>query len=147
MANTRYGTSEARFEVEIDGIPAFKATKVSGGSEKHDATKIQVGNDVRPRLSRGMVEPQELQFSIPSGLYDTAIRALYRWMQRYNDGLDTTRKSGRYITYDETGRIPLETWEFLDCVPVEVKADDKSGDGKNAATVTVTFLPEKVRLV
>lgn len=147
MANTSRTISENRFSVEIDGIPAFKATKVNGGGEKHNAVKVQVGNDPYAKLGRGSVEPEEVTITIPSGLYDNAIRALQSWCDLYYDGQNTAPKNGRWITYDDTGRTPVETWEFRDCVPVSLKPDDKSADGSNSATVTLTVQPEKVRRI
>jgi hypothetical protein len=145
MADQRRPSSENRYSVEIDGIPAFKATKITGGDEKHEPVKVTVGNDPYAKLGRGNVAPEEVQITIPSGLYDGAIKALAAWLVRYNDGQDTTPKSGRYMTYDDRGKTPIETWELRDCVPIALKPDDKNGDGTNAATVTLTILPEKVR--
>lgn len=142
--NTKNTISENRYGIELDGIPAFKATKISGGGETHTPVKTQVGNEVRPFIGRGNVEPEDVTITIPSGLYDTSIRALDQWIKRYVDGIDTAPKSGRYITYDDTGRTPVETFEIQDAVPVSLKPDDKSGEGTGAATVTLTIKPYKV---
>lgn len=147
MANTPRTISENRFSVEIDGIPAFKATKITGGEEKHEPVKTMVGNDPYALLGRGKVEPEPVVITIPSGLYDTALRALGNWMTRYFDGLDTVPKSGRFVTYDDTGKTPVETWEIRDAVPVSLKPDDKSADGSNTATMTLTIQPYKVRRI
>ncbi len=147
MANTSRTIAESRFGVEIDGIPAFKATKLTGGDEKHEPVKTMVGNDPYAILGRGKVEPEDVAITIPSGLYDNALRALHQWLNRYVDGIDTTPKSARYIVYDDAGRTPVETYEMRDCVPISLKPDDKSGDGSNAATVTLTVKPYKVRRI
>ena len=147
MANTARVMSENRYAVEIDGIPPFRSTKVTGGSEKHEAVKSYSSNEPRPRIGRGNTEPGETNITIQSGLFDNAIKAFSKWARDFNNGTDVTCRSGRYITYDETGRTPIETHELLDCIPIEVKPDDKSSDGKNAATVTVTILPSETRLV
>jgi hypothetical protein len=133
--------------VEIDGIPEFKATKITGGDEKHEPVKVVVGNDPYSRLGRGNVEPEDLVITIPSGLYDNSIRALNIWHTTYIDGINTAPKSGRYIVYDDTGKIPVETYEIRDAVPISLKPDDKSADGSNAATVTLTIKPYKVRRI
>lgn len=145
--NTPRAISENRYTVEIDGIPAFKATKFTGGEEKHEPTKTMVGNDPYALLSRGKVEPEDVVITIPSGLYDNSLRALHIWLDNYFDGTDTTPRSGRYITFDDGGRIPVETYEMRDCVPVSLKPDDKSGEGSNTATVTLTIKPYKVRRI
>lgn len=147
MPNTKKTISENRFDVEIDGIPAFKATKITGGEEKHEPVKTVVGNNPYPLIGRGNVEPEDVVITIPSGLYDNSLRALQIWMTNYFDGVNTDPKSGRYITYDDAGRTPVETWEMRDCVPVSIKPDDKSGDGTNTATVTITLKPYKVRRI
>lgn len=147
MANTTRTVSENRFAVEIDGIPAFKATKLTGGEEKHEPVKTMVGNDPYALLGRGKVEPEDIVITIPSGLYDNALRALHQWINRYVDGIDTTPKSARYIQYDDTGRVQLETYEMRDCVPVSLKPDDKTADGSNSSTVTLTVKPYKVRRI
>lgn len=147
MANTPRAISENRFGVEIDGIPAFKATKITGGGETHEPVKTMVGNNPYAKLGRGKVEPEPVVITIPSGLYDTAIRALQNWVDQYNDGVNTVVKSGRYITYEDNGRTPIETYELRDCQPISMKPDDKSADGSNAATVTLTIQPEKTRRI
>ena len=147
MANTPRAISENRYAVEIDGIPDFKATKVTGGEEKHEPVKTMVGNDPYALLARGKVEPEDVVITIPSGLYDNALRALQTWMVNYFDGVDTTPRSARYIVYNDAGKIPVETYEMRDCVPVGLKPDDKSGEGTNTATVTLTIKPYKVRRI
>lgn len=147
MANTPRTISENRYSVELDGIPAFKATKVTGGDEKHEPVKTMVGNDPYALLGRGNVKPDDFVITIPSGLYDNAIRALQLWIANYFDGVNTAPKSGRYITYDDAGKTPIETFELRDCVPVSLKPDDKSADGSNSATVTLTVTPYKVRRI
>lgn len=147
MANTPRTISENRFSVELDGIPAFKATKITGGEEKHEPVKTNVGNDPYAFLGRGTVEPEDVVITIPSGLYDNALRALQLWITNYFDGVNTAPKSGRFITYDDAGRTPVETWELRDAVPVSLKPDDKSADGSNSATVTLTIKPYKVRRI
>lgn len=147
MADEKRTISENRYSVEIDGIPAFKATKITGGEEKHDMVKTNVGNDPYALLGRGKIEPEDVVITIPSGLYNSALNALQSWFTRYFDGDDTAPKSGRYITYDDRGKTPVETWELRDCVPVSIKPDDKSADGSNTATVTVTIHPYKVRRI
>lgn len=139
--------SENRFGVEFDGIPAFKATKVNIGEDKHDPVKTKIGNNPRSLLGRGNVEQSETTVTIPSGLYDSSLRALQAWFDRYNDGVDTAPKTGRVITYDDTGRTPIETLELRDCVPISLKTDDKSADGNNTATMTLTVMPYQVKRI
>lgn len=147
MANTPRTISENRFSVELDGIPGFKASKITGGEEKHEPVKTNVGNDPYALLGRGNVEPESVVITIPSGLYDNAIRALGLWISNYFDGVSTAPKSGRYIVYDDAGRTPVETWEIRDAVPVSLKPDDKSADGKGSASVTLTIQPYKTRRI
>lgn len=147
MGNTQRTISENRFAVEINGIPSFKATKISGGEETHEAVETFVGNDAYALLGRGNVKPENLTITIPSGLYDTSLRALKDWVDGYFDGFNTTPRSGRYITYDDTGRTPVETMEFRDAVPVSLKPDDKSADGNGTATMTLTLKPYKMRRI
>lgn len=147
MANTPRAISENRFSVEFNGIPAFKATKVNIGEDKHEPVKTKVGNNPRSILGRGNIEQSETVITIPSGLYDTSLRALQRWIEGYNDGQNTAPKSGRVITYDDTGRTPIETIELRDCVPVSLKSDDKTADGNNTATMTLTVMPYEVKRI
>lgn len=147
MANTKNTISENRYSVELDGIPAFKATKVSGGGETHSPVMTHVGNEVRPFNGRGKVEPEDLVVTIPSGLYDNALRALNTWTEQYADGINTAPKSGRYIVYDDTGRTPVETYQIEDAIPVSLKPDDKSGEGTGTATVTLTIKPYRTKRI
>lgn len=147
MGNTKNTISENRFGVEINGIPAFKATKISGGEETHEPVETFVGNNAYAFLGRGNVKPENLVITIPSGLFDTALQALDAWLVSYFDGLNTTPRSGRYIVYDDTGRTPVETYEIRDAVPVSLKPEDKSADGNGTATVTLTLKPHKVRRI
>jgi phage tail-like protein len=147
MGNTTRTISENRFAVEIDGIPGFKASKVTGFGEKHEPVKVNVGNDPYAILGRGNVEPDDIVITIPSGLYDNSLRALQAWVSSYFDGVNTAPKSGRCIVYDDAGRTPVETWEMRDCVPLSLNPDDKSADGSNSSTVTLTLKPYKVRRI
>lgn len=147
MANTKNTISENRFGVEINGIPAFKASKITGGEETHEPVETFVGNDPYAFLGRGNIKPENIVITIPSGLFDNSLAALQAWMVAYFDGLNTTPRSGRFITYDDTGRTPVETYEMRDCVPVSLKPDDKSADGNGSATVTLTLKPHKVRRI
>ncbi len=147
MANQPNTIAENRFAVELNGIAAFKASKITGGEEKHEPVKVMVGNDPRAKLGRGNLEASDVVITIPSGLYDNSLRQLQSWVDRYFEGLDTAPRSGRYIVYDDAGRTPVETYEILDAVPVELKPDDKSADGNNAASVTLTLKPYKCRRI
>lgn len=150
MPNTARTISENRFSVEFDGIPAFKATKVNIGEDKHDPVKTKVGNNPRSLLGRGNVEQSETSVTIPSGLYDNSLRALQAWIDAYIEGTTSTStapKTGRVITYDDTGRMPIETIELRDCVPISLKTDDKSADGNNTATMTMTVMPYEVKRI
>jgi phage tail-like protein len=142
------GAREGNYLVEIDGIPEFRATKITGGGEKHTPATLKVGNDVYQQNLRGNVEPDDMAITIPSGVYDSALRAIGKWAGNYFDGVAGAEpKNVRYIIYDESGRTPLETWEARNCVPIGYSPDDRSAEGTGAATATLTLKPEKTRRV
>jgi hypothetical protein len=147
MANTARTISENRFGVELDGIPAFRCTNVTGGGETHEAVETRESNNPYPILGRGNFTAEDVEITIPSGKYDTAIEAIQQWIDNFADGIDTNYRSGRIIQYDDDGRTPLETRELRDCVPVSCKPSDKSADGNGTATFAVTIKPTKVRRV
>lgn len=147
MANTDIGTREGNYHVEIDGIPPFRATKVSGGAEKHTAVELQEGNNLYAQPLPGNIKPDDLVITIASGKNQTAINAIARKVAGYFDRSNSAPFNARYIVYGSDGRTPTETWEARNCVPVGFGPDDRTAEGTGAATVTLTLKPEKVRKV
>jgi phage tail-like protein len=141
------GTREGNFGVEIDGIPSFKATKVSGGTDTHTPVELQSGTENRPRLLPGNHKTEDFSFTIASGLHQGAINALAQRFQDYSDRVNMEPMNGRWVVFDDTGRIPVETYELIAMVPVSIKPDDRASDGTGAATTTIMLRPEAVRRI
>lgn len=147
MAQQARGTREGNFSVEIDGIPAFKATKVSGGTDTHTPVELQQGTENRPDLVPGNHKTDDFSFTVASGKHQGAINALTQRFQDYSDRVDLEPLNGRWVVFDDTARVPLETYELVGCVPVSIKPDDRASDGTAAAQVTITLRPYQVRRI
>jgi hypothetical protein len=139
-------TSVNRYILEIDGVPAVAATEATPPGFKQTPGKYQPGNQPNPTHFRGNFEIEEMTFKHARGI-GQAGRELVRWLIDYSRGLAVQKRSLRFITMDETGRSPLETWECLDCVPTMYKPEQGTGTGTDVATFTFSLQPDDARLI
>jgi phage tail-like protein len=138
------GTNEGNYLVEIDGVTAVRAMKVSGGGLKHTPTIISEGNKARPSVVRGNYEVDELSIQQASALNDTG-RELFDWLRDFATGDAVERRGIRLVTLSEDGQTPVEVWDYIDCVPTGFQPDDRTARGTNAASFTFTVKPSDKR--
>jgi phage tail-like protein len=139
-------SAEGRFLLEVDGITAIAATEATPPGMKHTPVKYQPANQEQPEHVRGNVEIEECSFKHARGI-GQAGRELMQWLSDYASGLAVVKKNARFITLDEAGVSPVETWEMIDCVPTMYKPESGSGAGTNVATFSFNLQPTRARLL
>lgn len=140
------GANEGNFLIEMDGVTAVRAMKVSGGKLNHTPTLITEGNKPRARVVRGNYEVDELSVQQASALNDTG-REFYDWLYAYANGGDVEPRGVRLVVLEEDGLTPNEVWDYIDCVPTSFQPDDRTARGTNAASFTFAVKPSDVRRV
>jgi len=138
-------SSEARFLVEIDGVTGIVATETTPPGFKHTPVKYQPGNQHKPIHLRGNSEVEEMTFKHARAVNGVGLQ-LVQWLQDFASGDAVEPRTVRFITMDEAGRNPVETWQLRDCVPTMFKPDSGSGTGTNVATFSFSLQPDDVVL-
>lgn len=138
------GTNEGNYLIEIEGIASVRAMDVRGGKLDHAPTKVTEGNRPNPRLVRGTYEIGEVTVKQASALNDAG-REFFAWLYGVAKGTGPVeRRTLRIVTLDETGHTPVETWEYVNCLPTSIQPDDRTARGQNAASFTFGIMPEDV---
>jgi phage tail-like protein len=138
--------AEGRFIVEINGIRAIVATEATPPGFKHTPVKYQPGNQHMPTYVRGNSEIEEFTFKHARAVGQVG-QQLVGWLRAWASGTAVERLTARFITMDETGRTPVETWELVDCLPTQYKPETSSGTGTNVAAFTFGLQPSDARLI
>lgn len=136
--------AEGRFILEIDGVPAVVAMEATPPGKKHTATKYQPGNQRNPTILPGNYEIEECTFKHARGIGQVGL-TLVDWLDGVSSGEFIEYKTARFITMDETGRTPIETWEMTDCLPTMYKPDNVSGTGTGVASFSFSLQPTDAR--
>lgn len=142
--NFQRPAAEGRYILEIDGMPAIVATEVTPPGKKHTPVKYQPGNEAKPLHIRGNYEVEEMTFKHARFVGQVGAD-LERWLDDWATGNFIVPLNARFVTLDEAGRTPMETWELLDCVPTMYKPDQSSGAGTNVATFSFSLQPNDAR--
>jgi len=139
--------SANRFLLEIDGIAGqIEVTEVNAGGITHTPHTYQPGNRPNPARGLGNFEVEEVSFVQARGLGTTATQ-LVQWLMDCLQGREIRKRNLRVITLDEAGRVPVETVEYLSCLPTGYKPDNFSGSSSDVATFTFTVIPEDMRVI
>jgi hypothetical protein len=142
MARDR-GTPEGNFLIEIDGIGDFRAMSVSGGVESNSVVAIGEGNSPYEHKVRNTSTVADLTIEVAIGRYENAMSQLRQWRRDVRDGI-VVRRNVRRIIFDETGRTPLNTIEYLDCLILSISPTDQTARGDSSARVTIVLAVERV---
>jgi phage tail-like protein len=138
------GSNEGNYLVEIEGITSIRAMNVSGGKVNHTPTLINQGNKSNPNVARGNYEVDEVTIKQATALNDTG-REFFAWLYETIKGIGVIeRRTLRIIELNENGTTPVQTWEYINCLPTSIQPDDRAARGQNAAAFTFTLKPEDV---
>jgi phage tail-like protein len=137
------GTPEGNFVVEIDGIGEFRAMRVAGGVETNNFARIGEGNSPFELKVRNTTSVDDLTIEVAMGRYESAMDQLRQWRRDVRDGV-VTRRNVRRVIFDETGRTPVNTIQYLNCLPASVSPADQAARGDNGAMVTIVLTVESV---
>jgi phage tail-like protein len=124
------GTSEGRYLVEIDGVPAVRASEVNGIRFDHTEFKLYVGNDPMPLKGRGHFEVSDVTIRHAHAL-NGAGDDLFQWMRDFRNGDNVERRGMRFVVLDEDGQTPVATYELINCIPKQFEVDSHTGGGTN----------------
>lgn len=141
----RFTASANRFALEIDGIGRIYATEATPPAKKQTPHKHQPGNQKSPEYGPGNYEIEEMSFKHATAK-GTAEDDLAHWLDDYLEGDDGPR-NGRFIRFDAAGRIPVKTWELINCHPVMYKPETHSGTSTEVSEFSFSIQPEEARLI
>ncbi len=136
-------TSENRYILEIEGFGTIYASEVTFGGKEHTPAELYIGNQPNPILVRGNFKVNELTFKHAHGLGSVANDAA-QWVDDYVDGIDVSKRGGRFIVLDEAGITPLDTWELRGSVPTKFQPETHGASNTNASMFTLGLRPENM---
>jgi hypothetical protein len=137
------GTSEARYIIEMDGVPVLTATEVSGLTKKHTPAKFNVSNQPFPNFPRGNYEIEPVKVKHAHAL-NSAGSSVFTWYDLFVNGFDVQRITFRFIVLDEDGETPIATYECTNCSPTDFGPDTHNADGKNASFFNFAVQPQNM---
>jgi hypothetical protein len=139
-------TREGNFILELDGFGPISATEVGMPAKTHTPWEYQPGNQAEPNLGRGNTKTDELTMKHAHGVGGIA-EQLARYFDDYVDGFTTDKLNGRLVIMDESGLIPLQTYDIQDAVPTQFKVEQHTGTGTGVSMFTFGLRPTRFRLV
>jgi hypothetical protein len=137
---------EGNYLLELDGFGAISATEVALPSKTHTPWEHQPGNQASPDLGRGNFKVEEMTFKHAHGVGQIADQ-LNAYFDDYLDGVRTDKLNGRFIVNDESGLVPVMTYEIVDAVPTQFKIENHSGTGTGVSMFTFGLRPTNFRRV
>lgn len=135
--------TENRYILELDGFGTIYASEATVGSKEHTPVELYVGNQPSPFLLRGNFKINELTFKHAHSLGSAADDAA-RWMDDYVDGIDVSKRGGRFIVLDEAGVTPIANWELRGCVPTKFQPETHGAANTNPSFFTLGLRPENM---
>jgi|SRR5205085_10436811 len=139
-------SSDNRFILELDGFPAIAALDATLPSKAHTPFEHQPGNQAMPDLGRGNFKCDDLTLKHAhnvGGLDDS----LARYFDLYTEGIITDKLNGRFMVMDESGLVPVKTYDIIDAVPTMFKPEQHTGTGTNVSSFSFGMRPTNFRLI
>lgn len=140
------GTPEGNYVIEIDGIPPFRATSVTGGAESETAVAIPDGQFEREHKVAGNITVEDLTIEIAAGPYEEAVAALKEWRRGWKTRTNMVRRNVRRIRYTEDSRTELDKFEYLDCFPLQFSPVDSTARGDGFARSSLVLSCDDVEM-
>jgi phage tail-like protein len=138
--------AEGRYILEIDGVQVFAAMEATPPGKKHTPVNYQPGNQRNPQPLPGNFVIEECTFKHAMVINEVGL-VLVDWLNGVASGDFVEYKNARFLTLDESGRTPIQTWEMLECLPTMFKPDNVSGTGTNVASFSFSLQPTDAFLV
>lgn len=133
--------SAAHFALEIDNQPSGFVRSVEGGGIKAEILNHQVGG--HPGAWRQLSRPKYDDIKLQVGM--SMSPAFYTWIESFFSGKGT-RKSGAIVAGDFQYRERARR-EFMDAIISELSFPALDAGDRNACTMGVTLVPERVTFV
>ena len=131
------------YALELDGVLVGSVSAVSGGEAVGQVVVENPGPDGmrHKHLAGYRVEPMRIEIGLPMA------KSSYAWLKSsFEPNAKPMRKSGAIVALDPTGRA-IARREFRNAVITEVDFPACDVASKDAAVLSVTFLPEMVTVV
>lgn len=141
-----FGTSEARYVIEVDGVSAVRASEVTGVGLDHTPFKLYESNRGNPMLGRGNYECTEVKIKQGHALNEAG-QEFFQWVADFVRGEDVERRFARLIVYDENGRTIHKIWEMHECIPMKMEEDNHKSGGSEPAYFNVSIKPTDLELI
>lgn len=141
-----FGTSQARYVVEIDGVAAIRASEVTGIGLNHTPFKLYESNRANPMLGRGNYECSEVKIQQGHALNSTGDE-FFQWVRDFVRGDNVERRFARLIVFDEDGRTVHKIWEMHECVPLKIEEESHKSGGSDPAYFSLSIQPTDLELI
>jgi phage tail-like protein len=134
------GVHQGSFLVEMDGVAALRATKVTGLKKTHEPFELQVGDSELTEYGRGKskVEAVTIQHAFA---INASGREVFQYFDDYCRGITTEKRSMRVVQLHEDGFTDQGVYELIDCVPKEFSPSDSDATGKDPAYWNIVLQP------
>ena len=135
--------SQGLYGLELDGVFMGFASAVSGGDVFGEVVVEKPGPDriQRKHVAGLKVEPISLDLSLPMA------KPFYAWLKStFEPGAKPMAKSGALLTLDYDRKV-IARREFANALITEVEFPVCDAASKDASTLGVTFLPERIATV
>lgn len=143
---TAYSADRARmyargiYALELDGVMVGTVSGISGGDVVADVITEKPGPDgiQRKHIAAPKVEPISIEVGLP------VAKPLQTWLKSsFEPNNKFVAKNGALLTFDVGGRIVARR-EFFNALITEVEFPACDAASKEVATLTVTFVPERL---
>jgi phage tail-like protein len=137
-----FALHQGNFLVEIDGVTALEATECTGGDLKHEPVEMSVGTREKPIYGRGKSKIEPVKLKHAKALNNSGAE-IYQWFNDFHRGIAVDRRNLRVIQLDEQN-TPVESTDYIDCIPTNFTPVDHKADGKDAAYFSAEFQPSDI---
>src|SRR5262245_56400542 len=131
--------SKNRFVIEVQGVTACTASKVSGlDAVEHTPSELMVGNRGNPILGPGNQKHGEVTVTHAEGLGQAGAE-LFELIRAYVKREKVEPFDARVMLMSQDGATPIKSYECLGCVPTKFKGDDLDATSSDEAMFSFSF--------
>lgn len=133
--------------LEVDGVSgSVEASEISELKLKHEAVQLHVGTREKPIQVRGKSTVEVVTVK-HARAFNSVIGEIFQWFNDYTRGVTVEKRNVRVVTMDESGLVPVETVDLIDCVPGELTFESHKGEAKELAMFSFSVQPSDLDFV
>jgi hypothetical protein len=136
------GTAEGNYEITIEGIGFFRASRVSGGNARENEVSVPDGE--RVQKVPGPLDFEDLTLEVPVGQYEAVMAQISAWRDDIALRRAFVTRSIYRDVMDAIGQNPIKTFEHKRGWPKSFDLSDAGARGDGPATYTIVFCYEDI---